>query len=436
MHKSYTAPARLDRWHELTVLKHLRKNFTAHTIEGGLFMVGMAFVAGTTVLTVIIKEMGGPDWLIALMPIMMSLGMIIPQLGVAHLVEQMPRHKPIVVLGGVLLRIPYLLCGLFLIFAAKDRPILAIISVALCPFISGLTNGISVTAWQELIIKTIPPKRRASLWAARNIIGSLGGLAAGSAVVHVLSRWPGVVGYGVLHLIAFGFLLISLILFVRFVHEIPYPKPPNPHSVGMMQNLRAIPALIGNDRRMKLFLLNAFFWSGIFILLPFVSIHALAQMNKPVSFVGYLVTAQMAGQIIGNLLAGWMGDRTGGKIPMVLGRFGFLAISLWAIVAQSPWEFLTIFVVMGFSIMCDHVGGSTLGMEICPPQKRASRLAVMAIITIGSMLIASQVSSIVFWLSSQNFSIVAMITSGCVLASLLTLTGIRDPRQDAVSVVK
>ena len=44
------------------VARHLRRNYAAHSLEGGLFIGGVAFVHPQTVLPRIIERLGGPDW--------------------------------------------------------------------------------------------------------------------------------------------------------------------------------------------------------------------------------------------------------------------------------------------------------------------------------------------------------------------------------------
>ena len=168
--------------------------------------------------------------------------------------------------------------------------------------------------------------------------------------------------------------------------------------------------------------------NGMYVMSPFLTIHTLAELKRPESYMGYLVAAQMLGGIIGNGLAGYLGDRNGGKVPMILSRFALIFACLWVWVAKSEWEFLTIFMLFGFAFYSDQVGTTTLCIEISPLKRRATYLAIMSTLTMPSMLVASAVSSWV-WTATETFSFLAAITAATMAVSLYYLARIDEPRE-------
>src|SRR4051812_36343599 len=169
------------------VRRHFRRNFVAHSLEGGLFMGGVAFLHPQTVAPRMIERLGGPDWMIAAVPILQLVGFYVPSLFLTHLLERLAFLKPFVMGLGVLQRLPYLLMGIALLSAREtDRWVLP--CVMLTPLLSGLAGGVSITAWREYVAKSIPAPRRASLWASRFVLGGLLGVAAGQGVQLVLGQ--------------------------------------------------------------------------------------------------------------------------------------------------------------------------------------------------------------------------------------------------------
>ena len=67
------------------------------------------------------------------------------------------------------------------------------------------------------------------------MIQNVTGLFAGGIIYAILTRHPGPAGYGRLHLIAFGFLVLSYIIFA-LIREIPLPEPPAGTPAGLWQN--------------------------------------------------------------------------------------------------------------------------------------------------------------------------------------------------------
>ena len=137
---------RHERRYQLRVKRHLVWNYLVHSIEGGLCIGGMAFVSGQTIAPKMVESLGGPSWLVGLMPILLLVGFMAPQLFVAHRIERMARHKPLVVFTSIPQRLPYLFAGLVLVYWADDYPGLALAAAALCPLVSGLTAGTMGTA--------------------------------------------------------------------------------------------------------------------------------------------------------------------------------------------------------------------------------------------------------------------------------------------------
>jgi hypothetical protein len=66
------------------VARHLPRNYTAHAVEGGMYMGGLAFAHPQTVLPRMVEQLGGPDWLIALAPVLLMIGFSSPSLFVTH----------------------------------------------------------------------------------------------------------------------------------------------------------------------------------------------------------------------------------------------------------------------------------------------------------------------------------------------------------------
>jgi len=404
----------------------LRHNYRAHALEGGLFIGGMAFVNATTLLPTVVKSLGGDTWLISLMPIIMSVGFLLPPIFTAHWIQRLTRYMPLLIVTGLVQRLPYLLAGAALVFANTATPRLALATVVLAPFISGFMGGISVTAWQQLFANTVPENRRSSLFAWRYIGASLIGIAAGYIVKSVLKSHPGAIGYGILHFCTFASVMASYAVFV-LLREPRVAVHPAAHGVGLFQNLAAMPALVRNDRAFLLFLLARFFRNGINVLTPFLAIHCQMVLSKSQSYLGQLVVVQMVGAILGNALSGYVGDRLGGKITMLMGTAVLVLLSAWAAIASTSLEFQIIFFLFGFGFFASEVGNMSLSLEICRQQNRSSYLAIGSLINLPAMLLASWASA-VLWEPDHRFGMLAGLTVVCLSLSIVALLPIRDPR--------
>jgi MFS family permease len=406
--------------------RELRRNFTCHVVEGGLYIGGLSFVHSHTVLPRVLEQLGAAPWLVALAPGLLSIGFIVPGLFVAHRIEQLASMRRWVVTLGVWQRLPYLLAALMLWFAAM-HPELALPAVLCAPLVSGLVGGIAVNAWKEYVASTIPERLRASMWATRFVLGTVLGLGAGGVVSEVLSREPGPRGYAWLHLGTFVCVAIS---FVVFLGTNERPRPVHQKQQSFSQFLRGVPALVGSDRRFQLYLWARIPVHAIYVLVPFLGIHALRTLGKPDSYLGSLLTFNMLGSLVGYALAGYSGDRHGGRVSMLLAHLGWLVVAAWTPVADASWQFQALFAVLGVALSMSAVGLSTLDLEITPLERRVSFQAVLGVFTLLGLVSASLASALLRQLTENIWALCAPSLVLTVI-SLVLFYVIEEPRRPA-----
>jgi MFS family permease len=404
---------------------HLRRNFWMHCLEGGFYMAGLAFIAPETVLPSFVKTLGGSDGLIAQVPVLLTAAYSFLGLFVAPFIENLGRLKPYVVFFGGLQRLPFLIAGLLMAcWPQSSASLLAI--VVLAPVASGLVGGIGVNAWMEMVTRMIPPHLRASGWAIRYTIQGVVGLVAGVVVQQVLIRHPGAIGYGWLHFICFGFLVLSWLSQMQMKET---PVAAEAHSrQSYTAYLRGLPGMLMSQPQLRRFILVRFFGMGYLMLVGRLSIHALEVSGRPDADKGLLLLASMIGSLLGNLFAGLRGNRSGGRIIMILSRA--LCIVLCAVLplVGSFWGFLGVFFVWGFGLFVDRVGDLTFAAELCPEKRRPTYLAILALCQAISLLAAAGLSGMVFGLT-KSMGAVALLSGVFAAVSLLVLRGLPEVRQ-------
>ncbi|MBN2713835.1 MAG: hypothetical protein JXR97_15565 [Planctomycetes bacterium] len=410
--------------------RYAGRNFLAHAVEGGIYMGGIAFVNASTLLPTAVKEMNGPNWLVALMPILMGIGFLLPPIFTAHLIERLDKFKPVCIITGIFQRLPFLFAGLLLIYMTdQSNTTLVLLAMALAPLFSGIFGGLSVTAWQQLLLRTIPPSRRSSIFAWRFIISCVIGIGAGWVVKFELERNPGPYGYGMLHLYTFAFLAISMIIFTT-IREATDRIEPRKKRKGLIENLRLMPKFVTQDRNLRYFLIMKAFGNMCFIMVPFMAIYARAVLQKPESFLGDLQIAFMVGAFAGNFISGWVGDHYGCRPVIWFSSLSFIGIAIWSIFAHSDIEFLAIFTLFGVGSYAGQIGWSVLNLDICQGDNRASYLAIMSFINIPTLLLASALAA-VLWNGVESYSTVTILSVLFLLPPLYYLAKLPDTREKA-----
>lgn len=420
------APSANREQYELEVRTHFRRNYTAHCLDGAFFIGAMVFVAADTVMPAMIRSLGGGDWLIALMPQMMMLGFLLPPLMTAHRVERMERLKGFILTCGIFQRLPYLLAALGLLFFADSHPLAVLLLAAFAPMLSGLAGGISIGGWLEMTSRLIPARRRSSGTAIRAVSGAVIGIGAGEIIRRTLAEHPGPEGFGILHLWAFGFLCLSFVSFCLF-KEVPKPLNASQPKRNLIQNLRAMPELLRSDPLYRRFIFVRFLSSAPFILTPFLGLHAVNATGGNGSFLGAIVQAQTLGGILGNIAAGWLGDRYGGRLPMKWSQVGYLLVCGGAIFSQSEWAFLLTYLVLGAAQSGYLVGQQTLAIELSPEDRRPSYFALISIVLFGGMLLIAGMSTLLQKLFA-SVTPAAIVVAIAMIGAHFVLEKIPEPR--------
>lgn len=402
--------------------KVFRRNYWAVSVEGGLYVGGTAFLSAETVLPVIVKSLGGANWIIALVPVLMTAGFMLPSILTTYWVEQRKEVKPVPLFFGILQRLPYLVAGLALLFIGESQPGLTLAIVVTSPFIAGLMGGAAMSAFYEIFSRIVPAHKRSSSLAVRYLIGGATGIAAGVIIKLILEQFPGTVGYGILHLIAFVFMAGSYAVFC-LIKEVNLNHRPTTKDYTLRQYLTGLIPMISQNQLLKRFILMRGTGFGFMIIIPFLGLHAMRVTASNESFVGLLLVAHMVGGMIGNITAGLLGDHLGSKIPLVLSKCCFLVMAAGVLFNTSAWGFYAIYFLFGFAFFVDQIAATALMTSLAPKTRRPTFMAIVSFISVPSLFLASGLATgIQHWTESIIGSAwTAILLVGVSLAFLLRI---------------
>lgn len=411
-----------------------RRNYFVFLFEGGFFVFGMGFVNVQSLLPALIIEEGGPSWVAAYMPTIMVIGMFsIPMLN-ATWVDKLVRLKPYVALTGLFQRLAYLLVGLLLLFGGLTGDAVWM-TLAAAPLLSGILGGLGFAAWQRLFMKSVPSAKRASNLAYRFLFGGITGLIAGAVIEEVLSAYPGVKGYGILHLCAVVFFMLSWgLLFV--VAEKPDAPPedledpdtlPPGSKPGAWEATRYYYRAAPTQKSRFSFLGGLFLMHGFCLVVPFYAVTLLTRLDQPKSFLGILAMWQMAGQSAGNLIAAGIGDKWGGRATFGIGLGAVVISSIPALFVTDLFWAQISYAAFTMSMMLMIIGKDTLLMELSPAQNQSSYLARMALITMLALVTFGGLAQML-WTSRWGFTGLVVATMLSSLGAMVFVAKVHDPR--------
>lgn len=399
---------------------HLR-NYLSVSIEGGLYIGGLAFLSAETILPKMVHSLGGPTWAIALVAVLTPIGFSLPGIFATHWIEKMRDMKPFIMIVGFFQRLPFLIAGLVLLFLGETLPKIALAVILVTPFLSGLIGGIIHTAFFELLVRIVPRDRRASNLAIRFIISGFIGILAGIIVKLVLVQYPGTVGYGILHLITFGLMMLSFLIF-SLIREINQ-SPPKKELPDFGSYLKSLPLFLKSTPYLTRFIWIRATGTGFLVMLPFLSIHMIEVTGSSESTIGLLVVAQMVGALFGNLVSGYLGDQYGSRLPLLISKGCFLVVFLSIFVTESVIGFYLIFFLFGFAFYADSVSSNAIMTELAPVSRRPAYTGIVGFSSVPAFLIATAIGTLLMETTHSIFPacLVSFLSIGISMVLLLRL---------------
>jgi MFS family permease len=345
------------------VERNLRWNLLALGADYGFFMVGLAFMSSATVLPAFAASLGASTVVIGAIPAVMTVGWFLPPLFAAAHTERLARKLPFVLRWTGWERAPFLVLTLVAFFLAERAPRLSIALLLLMLLVLTGVGGVLMPAWMDLIGRTIPTRLRGRFFGLSGLAGTLGGLAGSALTSWVLGALPSSTAYGVCFLAATVFVGLSWVA-LALVREPPATS--TPAQTDFWTHLVGIPALLRRDRNFSTFLVGRVLGFGAAMTTGFLTVFALRVLGAPASAVGVFTALFLAGQMAGQLLLGWVADRAGHRIVIVLAVCTATLMNLVALGVGSLDAFRIVFVLNGLLSGAVQVSAPNLVLEFAP----------------------------------------------------------------------
>ncbi len=411
---------------ELTeeIEQHYPWNFTVTLLDICLFIFGGSFISTSTVLPLFVSKLTDSLLAIGLVAIIGQAAWPLPQLFTANWVEGLPRKKPVVVkLGFFLERLAVVGMALTPLLALRS-PTLALTLFLLSFAWKNLGAGTVATAWQDLIARIFPVKRRGRFFGVSIFVGTAAGLVGAGWSARLLETVPYPQNFFFSFSLAALFTIISW-FFLSLIREPAYP--PNAHTQTSREFWRALPVILRQDHNFRRFLIVRLVMTLGGLGSGFFTVAALHTWQVSDGMVGLYTGVLLGGQMVGNLLFGFLGDRYGHKRNLVYSLIAAsisLGLAWWS---PIPATYLAVFALHGVTASSVMISGMLMVMEFCTEERRPTYLGLtntaVGIIGVLAPLLGALLAQ---WGYALLFAIGLLFN---VLALGLMLWWVKEPRQ-------
>jgi MFS family permease len=409
--------------HARFVDANLKRNFRANFIHGVLGMTGFRLIYAPTIIPAYLMLLTGSAAAVGLGTALLQLGATISPIASGARIEHRSHILPYAIRVGSLMRLMVLLLALAGWLLTGDLLVLATFA---CFLLLGFFSGAQRVAFQMLMGKLIPIRKRGRLQGYRNFAGGL--IAAILAWVagnwFIADRWLGN-GYATTFLFAFVLTSAGLVVLKTMIREpaAPLARPQMP----MRERVREFPQLLA-DRDFAHFLGVQSLATMARVGAPFWTVYAGSLLGLDGALIGGLSFVFLGSDTISNIAWGPMGDRLGFRIVYALSLACSIAGVALLVAAESAPPIYAAFMLLGFGQSGWMLAATTMVLEFGTPQDTPMRLAFATTVE-GAIAAGGPVAAgllVAIWGFTPLF---ALVFAALAAALALLLLRVREPRR-------
>lgn len=408
--------------HARFVDENLKRNYLANFIHGVLGMTGFRLIYAPTIIPAYLLLLTGSTAAVGLGAALLQLGATISPIASGSRIEHRSHILSYAIRVGSMMRLMILglaLTGYFLTGNAL------LIGTFACFLLLGFFTGAQRVAFQMLMSKLIPIRKRGRLQGYRNFAGGLiaAVLAWAAGNYLIADEWLGN-GYATTFLFAFLLTSAGLVVLKTMIREpaAPVSRPQMP----ILQRLREFPELL-QDRDFAWFLVVQCFSTMARVGAPFWTIYAGTQLGLDGALIGGLSFVFLGSDTLSNILWGPLGDRFGFKIIYVLASISSVVGVALLIIGDTAGPIYAAFAFLGMGGSGWMLASTTMVLEFGKTEDTPMRLAFVTTLE-GAIAAAGPVFAGLLVAVSGFLPLFVIVLVAQVTALLLLVIMVKEPR--------
>lgn len=370
---------------EKNIRENLKHNLTVNLMDGGLFGAALGFASFSAVIPLFVASMTDSATLIGLVPAIHSAGWLLPQLFTASGVSRLRKYKPTVLAMTIHERAPFL--GLAVV--SLLLPIVGIktglaLTFALLVW-QGLGGGFTANAWTSMISKIIPSESRGTFFGMQgglaNLFISISAIGAGYLLDYFDAPWD----FASCFLIAVIFFIASWFALAATREPEDTEKVIPEEKTHFWDDSKKI---LRRDKNFDWFLVARILSQFATMGFSFYIIHALRNFGMTEVVSGYFIATLTISQTVANIGMGWVGDKVGHRMMLIIGAVAAFLSAVLAWNATSLAWFYPIFVLTGIANVAIWTNSMSITVNFGGEAERPIYIGLSQTLTAPATIIA------------------------------------------------
>jgi MFS family permease len=408
-----------------------RKNFILNFVEGAIFSASGALMSPQTVLPVLVSQLGGSNVAVGSLSVIVWVGLFLPQVFAARYVQTLPWKKPWAIKFGMAQRVAVLFIAVsLLIFGGVHQPI-ALASFFIFYSLCQVLMGITTPGWFDMFAKMIPTRKRGRLVGIRSSLGGIGAFCCGLLLTWLLTRFSFPLNFALAFFIAFLMQAVSVIVQSNLIELEPSPVTARR---PLFAYLRELPDVLKSNRAFRNFLIATVIQILATMPVGFYTVYAMSAFQLEPLAVGEFTLAIVAVQVVSSLIIGYLADKHGNKLSLVVAAVALLCANTLALLAPTQGWFFLVYIFLGINLGTELLARYNISVEYGPPELRSTYIGLMNTIIAPFYLVG-----IIGGKISDLYGYPATFWCGTVLSIIgvfVVIFQVQEPRSISLSVGK
>ena len=406
------------------VAKNFRWNFSVNLIDITFITLAFSVISRETITPLLISNLTDSKIAIGFVPAIFSLCFYLPQLFAANHAERLKRKLPFVMLvGGILERVPYFFLGFAVFFFAESAPIVALICIYLAIGLGAFGAGVATPAWFSMIGKVLPVKKRGIFFGLADGLGTFMGFIGAFVVGVILDEVQYPLSFTTLFLAAALFMGISWVgLSLNREPESPVVKK----HIPFQRYFRQLPAILRGNHNFRRFLLSYALSRFSMMGASFFIVYGNESFELSGADVGLLTAVLIGSQAVMQLTLGWLGDRRGHKANLMISGLSLAGAAIMAMSASTLEGLIPAFMLLGTGLAADRISHLNIVLEFAVPEDQPTFIGLTNTLLAPVVFLAPIFGG---WLADVGFDALFTLMLICgVLGGILLQIWVKEPR--------
>ena len=402
----------------------LKSDHNRNVLHGFFLVIGTTIAEPHTILPLMISHFGGGAILIGFFSSLLRGGAILVQLYAAFHAQSYPRMLPYFRRVLVTRFFSWLFIGIAILLFGETNEVLTLWCIGVGLFIFSFSAGFGAIYFREIIAKLFTHKFRGKTMSVRQFFSGAGAILSGAVAGYILGIYEAPFSFGILFvasafIMGFGYLAIGTV-----AEPIKINIAKKEKSFKLF--LKNAYATLQGDSQLKVQVFTFLLAYSYLFALPFIIVDAKTKIDLDGTAIGLLITAQMVGAMLSNILWAKLSSNSKNKlIAQITITTTIFAIFL-AFINTTLISYMFLFFLVGTAMDGNRIASGNLLLILAPEDKRPVYSALQTNIVSFGMFF-SIFGGIL--LSITSYEVLYSFTIICLFVALFLSRKLRDEKE-------